>query len=1064
MKKSAISRLFLAAAVATLIVATAAGAQVEIDSNTFGGLRARALGPATMSGRIAAIDAHADDPLDIWVGAASGGVWHSKDGGIVFRPVFDDHTQSIGAIRIAPADPETIWVGTGETWVRNSTSVGTGVYKTTDGGDSWQLMGLEESERIARIHVHPEEADTVWVCATGQLWSANEQRGVYKTTDGGETWEAVLQVDENTGCSDLAIDPQDPNILYAGMWQFRRYPDFFESGGPGSGLYKSSDGGETWTELTNGLPEGEMGRIGVAVAPSRPSRLYAVVESETSALYRSDDLGASWEEVNTSFNVGARPFYFAYVVVDPEDHERVYKPGFFLAVSTDGGEAFTSIFSGFGSSVHSDHHALWINPNNAHEVLLGTDGGVYMSYDRAAQWRLIKQLPVAQFYEVSTDDEWPYNVYGGLQDNGTWRGPSRSPGGIEVKDWELLGFGDGFHAYRDPHDTNIVFVEYQGGNILRHHLATGEIKGIAPLPDEGEEDYRFNWNTALHLSPNTPGTLYAGAQYLFRSQDRGERWEKISPDLTTNDPQRQRQKTSGGLTIDNTTAENNATIYTISESPLDGSVIWVGTDDGLVQVTRDGGETWTNVTAGMPDLPAGLWVSHVEASPHDAATAHVTVDGHRSGDMATYVYRTTDYGATWSSLAKEDLEGYAHVVVQDPENADLLYMGTEFGLWISLDAGQNWGRFEGGMPKRAPVRDIDIQRREGDLVVGTHGRGVYILDDLSPLRALTAETLGSKLALLPSRDAVMVLSAGLSWFSGDDEYTGPNPTEAATIFYYQNKRHIFGDMKIEIYDADGELVSNVPAGKLKGLNRAEWPMRLEPPKMPPATTLAPAFVGPRVPEGEYTFKLIKGKETYEGKVRLVADPRSPHSPEDRAVQQETAMRLYRSLESLTYVVDSLIDLRDQAKDRKEATSGRLAERLQEYVDELETLRGDVVSTSDGGIFAGDEKLREKMANLYANVTGYDGRPTGSQLDRTQVFENDVAAASDRFDVLAGERLVALNDQLGRKGLEALEVLTLEAWEAKQEEAGGGTMTANVSAEEMRKLLMGVTGPVFSLGL
>ena len=381
-----------------------AAAQVEIDSSTFGGLYARSIGPAIMSGRIAAIDAVAEDPLTIYAGAASGGVWKSKDGGLTWNPIFDDYIQSIGAIRIDPQDSNTVWVGTGESWVRNSVSVGAGVYKTTDGGDSWTFVGLKESERIARIVIDPDNTDTVFVCATGQLWSANEERGVYRTTDGGENWEQVLGVDENTGCSDIAIDPQSPNILYAGMWQFRRYPDFFESGGPGSALYKSTDGGKNWKELTTGLPEGEKGRIAVTVAPSRPSRVYAVVEAEETALYKSDDLGESWEEMNNSLSVKSRPFYFAYVVVDPEDFERVYKPGFYLGVSTDSGKSFTSILSGgFDMAVHSDHHALWINPDNTHELILGTDGGVYMSYDRAAHFRLIKALPISQFYEVSYD-------------------------------------------------------------------------------------------------------------------------------------------------------------------------------------------------------------------------------------------------------------------------------------------------------------------------------------------------------------------------------------------------------------------------------------------------------------------------------------------------------------------------------------------------------------------------------------------------------------------------------------------------------------------------------------
>ncbi len=1038
---------------AALCLTGMATAQVEIDSNTFGGLHARSIGPAVMSGRIAAIDAVAEDPLTIYAGAATGGVWKSKDGGITWKPIFDDHPQSIGAIAIDPNDPNTVWVGTGETWARNSVSVGAGVYKSTDGGDSWALVGLEATERVARIAISGDDGNTVYVCATGQLWGANEERGVFKTTDGGEGWEKVLYIDEDTGCSDISIDPQTPNVLYAGMWQFRRYPDFFESGGPGSGLYKSNDGGATWNELTQGLPDGDKGRIAVAVSPNRPRRVFSVVETEgDTSLYRSDDLGASWEQVNNSLAVRSRPFYFAYVVPDPVDPDRVYKPGFYLGVSTDGGKSFNSILSGLGGGVHSDHHALWVNPANPHELILGTDGGIYMSYDRANKWRMVKALPLSQFYEVSADMETPYNVYGGLQDNGSWMGPSRAPGGVQNKDWLLVGTGDGFHTYRDASDPNVVYAEYQGGNLLRYHLETGETKEIAPLPGEGEGDYRFNWNTALHLSPNTPGTIYYGGQYLFRSADRGESWEKISPDLTTNDPQRQRQKQSGGLTIDNSTAENNTTIYAISESPLDGKVIWVGTDDGLVQVTRDGGGSWTNVTDNIPDLPSGLWVSHVEASPHEAGTAHVTVDGHRSGDMNTYVYRTTDFGQSWESIVGAGLESFPHVVVQDPVNADLLFVGTETGVYISLDGGQQWARFTGGVPM-VPVRDIDIHPRDHDLIIGTHGRGIYILDDLTPLRSLTSETLDSSFALLPSRDAIMTIGGGQPWFGGHDEFNGDNPPEAASIFFYQKKRHIFGDLKIEIYDSAGELITTIPAPKVKGLNRADWPMRLPPPKLPPATNLVFAFQGPRVPEGTYTYKVIKGKETFEGTVNLVPDPRSPHSAEDRQLQQQTALELYYMLGDLTYLVDALIDVRDQANTRAAQLDGKgsLSERLEAFADSVEGLRSSLVSTAETGWISGDEKLREKLGNLFGGVVNYDGRPTQSQIDRTKVLAGQLEAARTSFTALGtGRELTQLNSQLEAKGMAPIAVMTREVWDAQQEEQGAAAsgVTVKALAQEM----------------
>jgi photosystem II stability/assembly factor-like uncharacterized protein len=1039
-------------------------AAVEIDSNTFGALRARSIGPAVMSGRIAAIDAVSADPLVIYVGAATGGLWKSRDAGLTWKPVFDEHTQSIGAIRIDPQDPETVWVGTGEPWTRNSVSVGTGLYRTTDGGENWQLMGLADSERISRIQVHPEDSDTVWVCATGHLWDANQERGVFKTTDGGDSWQQVLWVDADTGCSDLSMDPQDPRVLYAGMWQFRRSPDFFTSGGPGSGLYKSTDGGDSWRELTEGLPAGDKGRIAVAAAPSRPSRVYALVEAKDTALYRSDDLGESWTQVNNSMNVTMRPFYFAYLVVDPVDFNRVYKPGFVLTVSDDGGKSFTSPFTGgFGfGGVHPDHHALWVNPDNPKELVLGTDGGVYISYNGGSAFSLVRALPVSQFYEVSYDLEWPYNVYGGLQDNGTWMGPSRSPGGIQNSDWKPIGFGDGFHAYRDLADPDLVYVEYQGGQIMRHHLSTGEIKQIQPLPEEGEEDYRCNWNSPIHLSQSNPGTVYFGCQFLFRSVDSGESWQKISPDLTTDDPQRQRQLESGGLSIDNSTAENNTTIYTVSESPRNSEVIWAGTDDGLVHVTNDGGASWNEVSVHIPELPEGLWVSNIDASPHDEAAAIVTVDGHRSGDMGTYVYRTTDFGESWTSLATDDIEGFARVAVQDPVNPELLFLGTEFGLYISVDGGGKWARFTGDLPK-VPVHDLDIHPREHDLIIGTHGRGIYILDDLTPLRALTQEVVDSKFSLLPSRDAVMVLNSPTFGFSGDDEFVGRNPAAAASIVYYQSRRHIFGDLKVQVFDAAGELITTLPAGKRKGMNRVDWPMRLKAPKLPRASSLAPAFTGPRVPEGVYTYKIKKGKQTYEGTVSLVKDPRSTHSDEDRALQQELGLELYALLERLAYTVEAATDLRDQAQARAEgmAEGNRIARRLDDFADSLETFRSRLVSTSKAGPLSGDLKLREKLAAVYGAVTGFDGRPTRSQIDRTEVLKAQLESAESEFgSTSSGRDLDMLNTQLTGRGLEALSVLTREAWEARQE--AGGATTATVSVKELRRVLSGPpTLPIFA---
>ncbi|HEX7184422.1 MAG TPA: glycosyl hydrolase [Thermoanaerobaculia bacterium] len=1026
--------LALAAAVPARGQAPAA-AGVEIDSGTFGGLEARPIGPAVMSGRIAAIDGVGADPLTLYIGTASGGVWRSKDGGTTFKPVFDEHIQSIGAVRIDPRDPNTVWVGTGESWTRNSVSIGDGVYKTTDGGDNWTRVGLENTERVARIQISPADGNVVWVCATGHLWNANEDRGVYKTADGGKTWKKVLYVDADTGCSDLDIDPREPGILYAGMWQFRRGPSSFSSGGKGSGLYRSTDGGETWQKIEQGLPAGDKGRIAVAVAPSRPGTVYSLVESKDTALYRSDDAGSTWRKVNNSFNIQVRPFYFAHVVVDPVDHNRVYKPGLFLTVSTDGGKTFNSSFGPGGGGVHGDHHALWIHPKNPQEMLLGTDGGVYVTQDQGGHFRHVKGLPVSQFYHVSYDMETPYNVYGGLQDNGSWMGPSRGTAGIQNRDWRNVGFGDGFYAFRHPKDPDFVFVEYQGGKIMRLQLSTGEIRSIQPTPGDGEPEYRYNWNTPIHLSAGEPGTVYVGSQFLFRSRDMGESWEKISPDLTTNDPKLQQQLQSGGLTVDNSSAENHTTIFAISESTKNPQVIWVGTDDGNLQVTRDGGKTWTNVAKNLPGAPAGTWVSGVEAGHHDEGTAYATLDGHARGDMKTYVYKTTDFGKTWKALATDAMAGYAHVVREDLVNPDLLFVGTELGLYISVDGGARWARYTGNFPKVA-VRDLAIHPRESDLIIATHGRGVYILDDITPLRHLDSGVLDQEVAILPTRPSAMMIPASVQDFPGDDEFVGRNPEEAASIVYYQKKRHLIGDLKVEIYNDKGELITTLPGGKRRGLNRVQWPMRLKPPKMPGGNSVVQepgAFTGPRVPAGAYTAKLIKGDQTLSSQVVLVPDTRSTHTAEDRALQHESVMKAYKMLERLTYVDDAAVDARGALRQRAEALpkNDKLRKQLEDAATSLDKLHASLVATGEGGWLSGEEQLREKLGTLYGGINAYEGRPTKAQLDQMKVLGGRLDKSAAQLDSIASGEVAAANKALAARKLEPVKVMTWEEWLKKQ---------------------------------
>ncbi len=1003
--------------------------EVKIDADTFGGLEARSIGPAAMSGRISAIDALEGERVTIYAGSASGGLWKSVDGGLQWKPIFDKHSQSIGAVTIDRKNPKTVWVGTGESCTRNSVSVGDGLYKTTDGGENWQKVGLADSERIAKIVIDPQDSNTVLVCATGHLFDSHPERGVFRTTDGGKTWQRTLFVDDDTGCSDLAIDPQDGGIVYAGMWQFRRKPYFFTSGGPGSGLHKSTDGGKTWRRVTKGLAEGELGRIALAVAPTRTSVVYATVEAKQTALYRSDDLGESWTSLNTSGAITGRPFYFSHLQADPRDWKRIYRPGFSLSVSDDGGKTFAGVGGGglFGAAYHGDTHTLWINPTNPEHLILGTDGGVYISHDRGTHWRFVVSLPVSQFYHVSYEMQFTYNVYGGLQDNSTWYGPSRRPGflggGIQNKHWYSLTGGDGFWAFVDPADPDVVYNEYQGGNLFRIRKSTLEQKDIKPSPKADEPKYRFNWNTPIHMSPNDEGTLYFGAQFLFRSRDRGDSWERLSPDLTTNDPAKQKQDESGGLTLDDSTAENHCTIFAIAESPKNRDVIWVGTDDGSLQLTRDGGKSWTNVVGRVPGLAKNAWVSSIQASRFAEGTAYVSFENHMVGDMKTYVYKTTDHGQSWQSLVSGDLKSYAHVVKEDLVSPELLFVGTEAGLFVSVDGGRQWGQFTGNLPNVA-VRDLQVHPRDHDLIVATHGRGIYIVDDITPLRTLTRELAEKDVAFLASRPTPMYIPAIEFAFGDDAQFESPNPPEAAMITYYLKKRHLIGDLKLEVYDPEGKLVSTLPGGKRRGINRVAWPMRAPAPKMPAASAFAGlfSFFGPRAPEGTYTVKMIKGKDSYTSTVTLVTDPRSKVTAEERRLQRATAWTLYGMLGQLTATVDQMIGVRDQARARAATLprSDALRKRLEALADETEKQRTALVATkqAEGGI-SGEEKLREELGALHGNVNGYEGRPTRSQLDRMAVLGADLEAAGKKLDALVDKELAALGPLLRKAKLEPI---------------------------------------------
>ena len=997
----------------------------DLDASTIDAIKARHIGPATMSGRISAIDAIDSRPIVLYVGTASGGLWKSDNGGVKFKPVFDDHTQSIGAIRIDQNHPDTVWVGTGEPWVRNSVSVGEGIYKTTDGGKSWKLMGLEKTERIGRIVIHPHDPNIVFVAALGHLWNDNDERGIFKTTDGGQTWQKVLFINTSTGGADIDIDPENPEVMYAGMWDFRRQPWTFRSGGPGSGLYKTTDGGMTWNKLTSGLPEGELGRISVSVSKVSPNMVYALIESDESALYLSEDSGDTWTRMNTSIPIQERPFYFSQIYADPVDTNRIYKPSFDLNVSDNKGKNFRTAYIA-GGNVHPDHHAFWISKKNNNILYLGTDGGVYLSTDKGSSWTMLRNLPVSQFYHVAVDMEKPYNVYGGLQDNGSWYGPSEKPGGITNSDWNSVGFGDGFSVISDRYDPDIIYWQFQGGQYFRYYKSTGDIKFIKPVPDDQTEDLRFNWNAGIHQS-KTRDVIYVGAQYLYQSTNKGDTWARISPDLTTDDIRKQEQYKTGGLTLDNSSAENHCTIFTIAESPKDVNVIWVGTDDGNLQVTRDEGATWRNVVGNIPDLPANTWCSQVFASPFDAAVAYVTFDGHRNGDMESHAYKTDDYGESWRALATEDVEGYCHSIIQDFVNANLLFLGTEFGLYVSFNDGYSWTQMKGKIP-RVSIREMVIHPREHDLVLGTHGRGVLIVDDISPLRQITPELVEKEVVFLKSMPTILGTVSLNFGYSGDDEFVGQNPPDAATITYYLKNRHIFGDMHLEIFDSEGRFLVELPAGKRKGINRVSWTLMKKPPKVPSSPSMAQfAMFGPFYDPGTYTVKLIKGDDTYEGSVDLILDPDSPYSDEDRMIKIKTVNLGYNMLENLAYIDARAVKVMEDARARADSVKGATQKQLLALADDLEALHKEMVETKMGGI-TGEEKLRSKIALLYATSILFQGKPTDSQINGLNDLKKEVDLKEMEVNALLSDQIEKLNKALEKNGLAPLTILTRDEYQ------------------------------------
>ncbi len=908
----------------------ASAAHASVDMRLLAGMKARSIGPAAMSGRVAAIAADPANPNVVYIGGATGGVFKSTNSGITWSAVFDkEAVHAIGAIEIDPQNANTVWVGTGEGNVRNSASIGGGVYRSTDAGQTWQLMGLESSERIHRIVVHPQDSQTIWVAALGRLWSGGGERGVYKSTDGGKSWRAVLTGNERTGASELIIDPHNPNRLYASLWEFARTPYSFKSGGPGSALYRSVDGGESWQKLgvAEGLPTGELGRIALALAPSEPNRIYALVEAEANLLMRSDNGGESFAKVNESVNIHPRPFYFSDLIVDPERPERIYKLAVVGEVSNDGGKTFET-FIGW-DDLHPDHHALWVHPERGELLINGNDGGVGFSYDRGATWRFVTNLPLSQFYHVRVDNEQPYNIYGGLQDNGSWQGPSAvwEAGGIQNHHWREVNFGDGFDTMPDPDDASRGYAMSQEGYIVRYDLKAGSKRMIRPAADDEAVPLRFHWNAALAQDPFASGTIYFGSQFVHQSDDRGETWRTISPDLTRNDKARQDQSKNGGLTPDITGAENHNALIALATSELTQGAIWAGSDDGRLHVTRNGGGDWKEVS--LRGAPGDGYLAHIFPSQQVAGRAYVVIDNHRNGDMAPYAWRVDDFGARSTQLPVKGVTGYALALMEDPVESKLLYLGTELGFFLSFDAGETWQRFTHGLPNSVSVMDLAFQRREDDLVLGTHGRGFFVIDDVGALRAMIRGLPTTPLALVDTTPGTLVSiqqPAGPR-FGGNSAYMGENQSPGGVLTFALNDPNLphpdidaervrkanapppdparpAAKLGIEIRDRSGALMRFVEIEPKQGINRWVWDLAMTPPRSPaPPGLFDPA--GPSVLPGSYVVKLRYGEARAEGSLDVRLDPRSKASIEALAARQAALVDIGKLQSSVVDLLDEL---------------------------------------------------------------------------------------------------------------------------------------------------------------
>lgn len=1003
-------------------------AEQENYASLLENLKIRNIGPAIMGGRVVDFAVVESNTSIIYAAIGPSGVWKSENNGITWFPVFDrEASVAVGAVAVSQSTPDIVWVGSGEATARNSVGIGDGAYKSEDGGRTWKNMGLENTRHIAKIIIDRTNPDIVYVGALGHEWGPNEERGLFKTIDGGETWEKILYVDENTGIADLASDPSNPKIVYAAMWDFQRKAYHFRSGGKGSAIYKTTDGGKTWKKIINGLPSGDYGRIGLDVCFSNPNVVYAVVENKNSGVFRSEDKGENWIRMcdsQTHDRINFRPFYYSKITVDPNNDLVVYVYSGSSYVSRDGGKTFSTISRG----THPDHHVMWVNPNNSLHLLDGNDGGIDISFDGGKSWRGVRAAVWSEVYQVGYDMRTPYYAYVGLQDNGSWGAPVNSldSNGIMNFHWTPIGGGDGFYIQIDPDDYSTIYRNAHMGGITRFDVKTGDSQDIKPVAKLDEEPYRFNWNSPIQISPHNKEVVYFGGNFLFKTTNRGKSWEIISPDLSTDDPEK--QKDSGGVTADNTGAEIHCTIYTIAESPVEEGVIWIGTDDGLVQLTKDGGTTWTNVTGNIKGLPPEGWVTRVEASHFDAGTAFATFDMHRVDDFKPYVYKTENFGKTWTSLSA-DLPpvGYLHVVREDLENKNLLFVGSEFGFFMSFDGGIKWMAYKNDFPTVA-VRDIQIHPRERDLLVGTHGRGLWILDDFRPVEQMTPEVLESECALFDIRPATLYSYKSSSMYSGPHEYSAPNPPFGAGINYFLKEMPKAGDLfKMSIHDSEGNEVSSLRATRNIGINRIYWNLRVQrtAPVESPVSQRGRGrggSGGPFVLPGQYTVVLQLNDKKIEKNLTVKAYDKHSFTLEERRQNQKFVEDIGSLVNQGTSLISSMTTLMEQLNSLERRIKadkmthpgleemlknlklkvGQIQEAYSYSVEGATGYRRPVVVALRGGT------VPEQISRLRGSVSRYQGAPTQTQIEQYNDIKSTVFPLLELADEIQKTDIPKLN--------------------------------------------------------